>query len=113
MDNRKPLLAAPTVKIAERSSGQAEIYSSLSIPDMYIGWHSFRTNVVFLKTKPKKLISKLRDEVYKLQQGNFDLTFSEIENRDEDSGDPTLSPNKETLHKTFQIIKKKSNTQVH
>eukprot|EP00944_MAST-04C_sp_MAST-4C-sp1_P002937 g2937.t1 len=106
MDSRKRLLAAPTVNEANRSGDLTEIYSSLSVPDMYIGWHSFQISVMLLKTQPNRIAAKLKDEVYKLKQKNLDVTFDVIKNVNDYGVDPTLSRNNATLHKTIQIIKK-------
>ena len=106
MDSRERLLAAPTVNEANRSGDLTEIYSTLSVPDMYIGWHSFQIDVVFLKTQPRRVVSKLKDEVYKLKQKSLDVTFDVIKNSNDCGVDPTLSRNNATLHQTIQIIKK-------
>ena len=102
MDSRKRLLAAPTVNEANRNGDLTQIYSSLSVPDMYIGWHSFQISVMFLKTQPNKIVAKLKDEVYKLKQKNLDVTFDVIKNVNDYGADQLFLATTQRLTKLFR-----------
>ena len=51
------------------------IYSSLLVRDIHIKLHSYSTNLIFLKIKPKEVIAKLRAVINKYKRDGMDITY--------------------------------------